>query len=148
MSSRAYAARRPAPRRVRRRVGPSRVRWDRIGRIALVLVLFAVLASYLNPAVNLFDAWRDSKAGEQRLLELRSENADLGAQVERASDPLTMEREARKLGMVKPGRARLRDRGLGRLSGAFVALSGYFRGYDPPRARGRHACALFCVMSR
>jgi cell division protein FtsB len=89
------------------------VRWDRIGRIALVLVLFAVLASYLNPAVNLFDAWRDSKAGEQRLLDLRRENADLGAQVERAADPLTMEREARKLGMVKPGERAYVIEGLG-----------------------------------
>jgi cell division protein FtsB len=103
MSSRAYAARRPARRRVRRRVGPSRVRWDRIGRVALVLVLFGVMVSYLNPVVTLFDAWRDSKAGEERLVELKSENAALQDQVKRADDPLTVEREARKLGMVKPG---------------------------------------------
>ena len=61
--------------------------------MALVLVLFVVLVSYLNPAVNLFDAWRDSKA----------ENASLRDQVQRAGDSLTMEREARRLGMVKPG---------------------------------------------
>ena len=90
-------------RRARRRVGPSRVRWDRIGRIALVLVLFGVMVSYLNPVVNLFDAWRGSKAGEQQLVELKSENADLRRQVDQAGDPLTLEREARKLGMVKPG---------------------------------------------
>ena len=71
--------------------------------MALVLVLFVVLVSYLNPAVNLFDAWRDSKAGEQRLLQLKGENASLRDQVQRADDPLTMEREARRLGMVKPG---------------------------------------------
>ena len=104
MSSRAYAAPRRAPRRrVRRRVGPSRVRWDRIGRIALVLVLFAVLASYLNPLVNLFDAWRDSKASEERLVELLGENASLQEQVNDARSPLTLQREARKLGMVRPG---------------------------------------------
>lgn len=71
--------------------------------MALVLVLFVVLVSYLNPAVNLFDAWRDSKAGEQRLLQLKGENASLRDQVQRAGDSLTMEREARRLGMVKPG---------------------------------------------
>ena len=71
--------------------------------MALVLVLFVVLVSYLNPAVNLFDAWRDSKAGEERLLQLKGENASLRDQVQRADDPLTMEREARRLGMVKPG---------------------------------------------
>jgi cell division protein FtsB len=88
---------------VRRRVGPSRVRWDRVGRIALVLVLFGVLVSYLNPVVNLFDAWRDSKAGEERLTELQREQGSLQEQVEDASSPLTVEREARRLGMVRPG---------------------------------------------
>ena len=101
----------PRPRRrVRRRVGPSRVRWDRIGRIALVLVLFGVLVSYLNPLVNLVHAWSDSKAGEERLAELREENLGLQEQVREASSPLT--REARRLGMVKPGEHAYVIRGL------------------------------------
>ena len=100
MATRAYAAPR---RRVRRRVGPSRVRWDRIGRVALVLVLFGVLVSYLNPMVNLFHAWRDSKAGEERLIDLNQEHAQLEQQVQDASSPLTVEREARRLGMVRVG---------------------------------------------
>jgi cell division protein FtsB len=99
-------------RRVRRRVGPSRVRWDRIGRIALVLVLFGVLVSYLNPLVNLVGAWSDSKAGEERLAALRQENSELQSQVRNASSPLTLEREARRLGMVKPGEHAYVIRGL------------------------------------
>jgi len=103
----------PRPRRrVRRRVGPSRVRWDRIGRIALVLVLFGVLVSYLNPVVNLIDAWTDSKAGEEQLAQLREENASLQQQVREASSPLTLEREARRLGMVQPGEHAYVIRGL------------------------------------
>jgi cell division protein FtsB len=94
-------------------VGPSRVRWDRIGRVALVLVLFGVLVSYLNPLVNLFDAWRDSKAGEERLVELKDENAVLQEQLRAARSPLTMEREARRLGMVRPGEQAYVIRGLG-----------------------------------
>jgi cell division protein FtsB len=97
---------------VRRRVGPSRVRWDRIGRIALVLVLFGVMVSYLNPLVNLFDAWRDSKAGEERLAELKQENVQLQGEVREVQSPLTMEREARKLGMVRPGERAYVVRGL------------------------------------
>ena len=63
-----------------------------------------MLVCYLNPVVNLFDAWRDSKVGEERLVELQRENASLpGAGRDAREDPLTMEREARKLGMVKPG---------------------------------------------
>ena len=103
MSTHAYAGRRAPRRRVSRRVGPSRVRWDRIGRTALVLVLFAVLVSYLNPLVNLFDAWQDSKAGEERLVELQRENVELRRQVSDAGSTLTLQREARRLGMIRPG---------------------------------------------
>jgi cell division protein FtsB len=105
-----YAAPR---RRVRRRVGPSRIRWDRLGRTVLVLVLFGVLISYLNPVVNLIDAWRDSKAGEDRLVELEREQASLEEKVEEASSPLTVEREARRLGMIRAGERAYVVRGLG-----------------------------------
>jgi cell division protein FtsB len=74
-----------------------------VGRIALVLVLFGVLVSYLNPVVNLIDAWRDSKSGKERLVELQREEAALEQQVEEASSPLTVEREARRLGMIRSG---------------------------------------------
>jgi cell division protein FtsB len=84
-------------------VGPSRIRWDRVGRTALVIVLFGVLVSYFNPVVNLFDAWRDSEAGKERLADLKAENASLQHQIKEAADPLTLEREARRLGMVRPG---------------------------------------------
>jgi cell division protein FtsB len=100
-------------RRVRRRVGPSRIRWDRIGRIALVLVLFGVMVSYLNPLVGLLEAWQGSKASQQQLIELKRENIELTQQFEDASSPATLEREARRLGMVKPGEHAYVVHGLG-----------------------------------
>jgi cell division protein FtsB len=104
MTSRAYAAPRRAPRRrVQRRVGPSRIRWDRVGRIALVLVLFGVLVSYLNPMVNLLQAWQGSKSSEQQLAQLKQEKVELQGELREASSPAMLEREARRLGMVKPG---------------------------------------------
>jgi cell division protein FtsB len=104
MSSRAYAApRRAGRRRVQRRVGPSRIRWDRVGRIALVLVLFGVMVSYLNPMVNLLQAWQGSKSSEQQLAQLKQEKVDLTRQLRDASSPASLERESRRLGMVKPG---------------------------------------------
>jgi cell division protein FtsB len=102
MASRAYAARAPR-RRVRRRVGPSRIRWDRVGRVALVLVLFGVLVSYLNPVVNLLQAWQGSKASEHQLSQLKQQKVQLQQQLRDVSSPATLEREARKLGMVRPG---------------------------------------------
>jgi cell division protein FtsB len=102
MSSRAYAARAPR-RRVGRRVGPSRIRWDRVGRIALVLVLFGVLVSYLNPMVNLLEAWQGSKSSSAELTQLKHEKTGLQQQLRDVSSPATLEREARRLGMVRPG---------------------------------------------
>jgi cell division protein FtsB len=114
MSSRVYAASRRAPRRrVQRRVGPSRIRWDRVGRIALVLVLFGVLVSYLNPLVNLVEAWQGSKSSEQQLTQLKQEQTQLRGQLREVSSPATLEREARRLGMVEPGEHAYVVHGLG-----------------------------------
>ncbi|MGZ5325692.1 MAG: FtsB family cell division protein [Solirubrobacterales bacterium] len=98
MTARAHAAR-PSSRRRRR----TRVNWDRLGRVVLVVVLFAVLASYLNPVVNFVDAWRDSKSTKQELQDLAVENAQLRARTADNSTDAVMVREARKLGMVRPG---------------------------------------------
>ena len=68
-----------------------------------MIVLFGVLVSYLNPVVNLFDAWRDSNASKERLVELEAENAALQGQVDHAATEQAREREARKMGMVEPG---------------------------------------------
>ncbi len=95
------AARRKSRRPASRRKG--RVNWDRFGRVVLTIVLGAVLVSYLNPVVNFVDAWRDSKAGQQRLAELHAENARLQEEAAEGSTEAVLVREARRLGMVRPG---------------------------------------------
>src|SRR5215208_8428721 len=92
MSSRTNAARAPR-RRVKRRVGPSRIRWDRVGRIALVLVLFGVMVSYLNPLVGVLEAWQGSKSSESELAQLKQEKVELTHQLREVSSPATLERE-------------------------------------------------------
>jgi cell division protein FtsB len=99
VSARSYRVYRTRPSRR----GRSRIDWDRLGRIALVLVLFAVLLSYLNPVVNLVDAWRDSRTERARFTELARENQELRERKAALSDPDAVEREARQLGMVAPG---------------------------------------------
>lgn len=103
----------PARRRVRRRSGPSRIRWDRLGRIALVLVLFLVLVSYLNPLVNLLQAWQGSKSSDAELAQLKRERIELTNRLHEVSSPAALEREARRLGMVKPGEHAYIVHGLG-----------------------------------
>ena len=94
-------------------MGPSRIRWDKLGRIALVLVLFFVLVSYLNPLVNLLQAWQGSKSSEAERSNLKQERVALREQLREVSSPAALEREARRLGMVKPGEHAYIVHGLG-----------------------------------
>lgn len=81
----------------------SRIRWDRFGRVVLVIVLFAVLVSYVGPTLHVFDSWRQSRAAEARLAELKQENGRLERQSRELDKPAAVIAEARKLGMVGPG---------------------------------------------
>ena len=115
MSARAQAARgyrmRPAPRRGGRSAR-SRIHWDKLGRVLLVLVFFLVLAWYVNPAMNFFDAWHDSRAERQNLVELRAENSELRERAAGLEGPDAEERAARRLGMVAEGERSYVIRGL------------------------------------
>jgi cell division protein FtsB len=115
MTARAQAARgyrmRPAPRR-RRGSGRSRIQWDRLGRVLLVLVFLLVLAWYVNPVVNFVDAWRDSRAERAHLAELKTENAELRERAAGLEGPDAEERAARRLGMVAEGERSFVIRGL------------------------------------
>ncbi|MFN2612287.1 MAG: hypothetical protein ABR536_02830 [Solirubrobacterales bacterium] len=79
------------------------INWDRFGRVVLVVVLFAVLASYLNPVIGFVHAWQDSKTSKERLLELQQESAALHRQAAAESTDAVIIREARRLGMVRTG---------------------------------------------
>jgi cell division protein FtsB len=78
------------------------VDWERLGRIALVLVLFAILVLYINPVVNFLDAWRDSRTESAQLAELKDENQALRERAATLAEPDAAERGARNLGMVEP----------------------------------------------
>ena len=105
MSARAQTApgyrARPAPRRSSR--NPSRIRWDKLGRVALVLVLLAIMASYVSPLVNFFDAWSDSRAERVQLQQLLQQNRELRAKAAALDGQGAAESEARQMGMVAAG---------------------------------------------
>jgi cell division protein FtsB len=112
MAARAYAGRtrsaprrRPAARKRRpaARSGPSRVNWDRVGRIALTLVLAAVLYSYLNPAIDFVKTYTATTAAKARLHELQRDNTRLHTRIQSADDPIVIDRMARSQGMVGEG---------------------------------------------
>ena len=103
---------RPAPRRAPRGRSGSRVQWDKLGRVALVLVLFVILALYVRPVLGFVDAWTDSKAERAQLHDLQREHARLRARATSLDDPGAADRAARKLGMVAPGETSYSIRGL------------------------------------
>ena len=101
-----------APRRAdaRRRVRPrpvsaarGGVRWDRIGRVALLLVLGLILLLYVGPARSSISTWQTAKSKRAEVHRLERENARLRARRRALNDPRTLEAEARRLGMVRPG---------------------------------------------
>jgi len=102
-------ARRPAPRRA-----PSRIKWDRVGRVALTLVLFAVLYSYLNPAINFVKTYTATSEAKAQLHDLLKENRKLHDSVQSSDDPIVISRRARSLGLVAEGERPVKVSGLDR----------------------------------
>jgi cell division protein FtsB len=83
--------------------GRTRIRWDRLGRWALIGVFALVLYLYIGPAISWIKTYRE--AGRQRaaVAELRAENAHLRERRRELTGKGALEREARRLGMVKAG---------------------------------------------
>ena len=78
-----------------------------------MLVLFGVMVSYLNPLVSLLQAWQGSKSSDAQLVQLKHERVELSDRLREVSSPAALEREARRLGMVKPGEHAYIVHGLG-----------------------------------
>lgn len=93
-----------AARKRRARAGArGRVRWDRLGRIALLGTLGVILLLYISPAKHWLEQSRTSQAQKQELQTLNAENATLKSRLRGLRNPATLESEARRLGMVKEG---------------------------------------------
>lgn len=103
------ARRRPGARR-----GASRIQWDRVGRIALSLVLLAVLYSYLHPTLDLVRTYTATTAARADLHEALDENKRLHWRVQHSDDPIVLEAKARRQGMVRAGETPYVVRGDGR----------------------------------
>jgi cell division protein FtsB len=81
---------------------PARIRWDRVGRVALLLVLLLIVYLYVGPVRSWWTTWQDSKAKQAQVQRLERENAQLRARKAALGTPQALEREARRIGMVRP----------------------------------------------
>lgn len=80
-----------------------RIRWDRLGRIALLFVGVLVVYLYIGPTANWFATLKESKRRQAQVAVLKRENARLVARRDALRRPSTLEAEARSLGMVRAG---------------------------------------------
>ena len=83
--------------------GGRAIRWDRVGRVALLVVLLGVVALYIGPSITFFHTYREAKARRAEVSVLQAENQRLRARHTALKNPRTLEREARRLGLVKRG---------------------------------------------
>ena len=92
------ARRRPGARR-----GASRVNWDKVGRVALTLVLAAVLYSYLNPLIDMVKTYTATSAAKAQFHRVLEENKRLHRRVQDSGNRVVLEAKARGQGMIGPG---------------------------------------------
>jgi cell division protein FtsB len=93
----------PAAARTPRLPVRPRVRWDRVGRIALLLVLLGVIALYVKPVLSWWSTRQESQRRGAEVSVLEAENERLRKRRAELKDPRMLESEARQLGMIKPG---------------------------------------------
>jgi len=79
------------------------IRWDRVGRVGLLIVLVGLLALYVGPARSYWSTLQEAEVRRAEVEALRKENRELRARRAALSRQSTLEREARRLGMVRPG---------------------------------------------
>ena len=93
----------PAPRRVVLRAPNVRVRWDRVGRLGLLAVLAIVIGLYVQHTLSYLSTRSQAEQQLAIVQQLTRENATLVKQQRSLSDPATIVRDARALGMVRQG---------------------------------------------
>lgn len=86
----------------RRRPGGG-IRWDRIGRVALLALLGGIMLLYVSPAKHWWEQSQTASAQREELRELEAEHERLRSRVRALRDEDTIEQEARRLGMVLLG---------------------------------------------
>ena len=80
-----------------------RIRWDRVGRWALICVFAFVLYLYVGPARTWVTTYAEAKRKRAEVEQVRADHARLRERKRQLERRGAVELEARRLGMVKAG---------------------------------------------
>ena len=83
--------------------GGQRIRWDRVGRVAILIVFVGLALLYISPLSSFWSARGEAAQRRAQVAQLRRENHDLRARRDALQHGGALEAEARRLGMVRPG---------------------------------------------
>ena len=83
--------------------GEGRIRWDRVGRVALLALLAIVLALYAPPLEQWLAQSRAADEQRRTLHALEREHDRLATRARELRQEPALEREARRYGMVRRG---------------------------------------------
>jgi cell division protein FtsB len=78
-----------------------RVRWDRIGRIALLFVGLLLIYLYINPLRTYLSTWQEARTKRGEVAALQREHDALLRRKRALRSAGAVETEARRLGMVR-----------------------------------------------
>lgn len=92
---------RPRPRLVTG--GGQRIRWDRVGRLAILVVFVVVALLYVGPLSSFWSARGEAAHRRAQVEQQRKENAALRIRRDALKNGAALEEEARGLGMIRPG---------------------------------------------
>jgi hypothetical protein len=81
----------------------TQIRWDRLGRVAMLCVLVAIAYLYLNGALSLLSAWQESKRDSAQVVMLERQGRVLMRQHAALVAAGAVQTQARKLGMIRSG---------------------------------------------
>lgn len=84
--------------------GPvARIRWDRVGRVAMLCLLLALIYLYASAGIRIYSTYRQARADRATVAALEREHVGLVHQHESLGRKGTVEGEARRLQMMRSG---------------------------------------------
>src|SRR3954471_3674911 len=81
----------------------SSIQWQKVGRLALLFTLFVIVLLYIRPVAHWLEQRSTAAHSEADLRALEREHDRLEARLRQLSGTGAVEREARKMGMVRQG---------------------------------------------